>query len=245
MRNFRKHIFMQVALSGVCANPSFASAEKSLNAENIARSSMNVAVSTRSFGRCYAAVARALNPLGVKLTGASAYMARPQLLQDPRFVPLVVTDVAQLWRGDIVVYQKSNSHPHGHICVYEGNFLEASDHVAKVTHTEAYGGATVFRLRDELPARQFMRQADYPTAGRSIANDVPEPYSNYGAVMTPASYAGYAPSATSSYTSYPPPAPDSTAPMRSASSGTFARAIKSSIIRSVTRRAVHLLMDSL
>lgn len=120
-----------------------------LSSELIANRALIVANATKTTGSCYAAVSRALLPLGVKLTGASAYMAEPLLLQDPRFIPLSISSIEQLRRGDIIVYSASASHPHGHISVYEGDYLEASDHVSKVTHTKAYGGATVFRLRGE------------------------------------------------------------------------------------------------
>ena len=120
-----------------------------LSSENIANRAFIVADATRSSGYCYAAVCRALKPLGVELTGASAYMAQPLLLNDSRFLPLTINSVEQLRRGDIIVYTRSTAHPHGHISVYEGNYEEASDHIAPVTHTKAYGGATVFRLRDE------------------------------------------------------------------------------------------------
>jgi len=122
-------------------------AQIDLSSESIASSALNVAEQTRTTGRCYAAVCRALHPLGVELSGAAAYQAQDLLLKDARFVPLTVNSVDQLRRGDIVVYTRSSTHPYGHISVYQGNYEEASDHVAAITHTKAYGAATVFRLR--------------------------------------------------------------------------------------------------
>jgi hypothetical protein len=121
-----------------------------LNSENIASRALRVAESTHSTGHCYAAVSRALQPLGVDLSGEAAYQAQSLLLADRRFAPLYIHSVRELSRGDIVVYTRSSTHPYGHISVYEGNYTEASDHVAPITHTQAYGGATVFRLRSNL-----------------------------------------------------------------------------------------------
>ena len=121
-----------------------------LNSDSIATNALRVAEATHTSGRCYAAVSQALKPLSVDLHGAAAYQASPLLQQDKRFMPITITSVDELRRGDIIVFNKSNSHPYGHISVYEGNYTEASDHVSSVTHTQAYGGAVVFRLRDEL-----------------------------------------------------------------------------------------------
>ncbi len=125
---------------------------ESLTRENIASQALQVAQTTQTTGRCYAAVCKALKSLSVNLHGASAYEAKDLLLQDNRFVPLAVSDVDQLELGDIIVFNRSDSHPDGHISVYQGNYTEASDHVSPVTHTKAYGGATVFRLRENYLA---------------------------------------------------------------------------------------------
>ena len=226
MHNWTADLFLSIAIAVVCSGPAcFASSyeSNSLNAENIARTSMNVAQATHTSGRCYAAVCRALNPLGVRLTGASAYMAQSQLLQDSRFTPLLVSNVDQLSRGDIIVYQKSGTHPHGHICVYQGEYVEASDHIAKVTHTQAYGGATVFRLRNELLAHPFISQPAYPpptdaTAASYLPGSAPEPM----------------PAAAPSYL-----------PPRHAAIYAAADSMKGRIVRSLTRRALRFLMDSL
>lgn len=122
----------------------------SLSSETIAISAMQVAQQMNKTGRCYEGVCKALRPLGVELHGEAAYQANDLLMQDRRFTPLIVNDVVQLRRGDIIVYNKSQSHPYGHIAVYQGNSTEASDHVSEVTHTKNYGGATVFRLSSEV-----------------------------------------------------------------------------------------------
>jgi hypothetical protein len=150
-----------------------------LSSEAIASRAETVARATGTTGYCYAAVCKALRPLGVGLHGAAAYEARDLLLKDQRFVPLAVNHVDQLSRGDIIVYTKSASHPYGHISVYQGNYEEASDHVSAVTHTQAYGGATVFRLRNEIaqgyePPVAWAMRASSPTntgAGKQQATE--------------------------------------------------------------------------
>ncbi|GEM_PF-3285714 len=136
-----------------------------LDGQMIAESALAVAERTRTSGRCYAAVTRALEPLGVRLHGGAAYEARDLLMRDPRFEPVSIQSVDQLRLGDIIVYGRSGSHPYGHISVYEGNYEEASDHVSTVTDPGAYGGATVFRLRNETLAGQspinFMAHNEY------------------------------------------------------------------------------------
>lgn len=118
-----------------------------LDAETIARRSLSVAESMRTTGYCYAGVSKALSPLGVSLTGEAAYQARELLLVDSRFMAVAMDDSSDLQRGDIVVFNKSVSRPYGHICVYQGNGEESSDHVSQLTTPGAYGGVTVFRLR--------------------------------------------------------------------------------------------------
>lgn len=142
--------------------PSALSAEISLNSEIIALSAHQMAEKTNTTGWCYAAVSRALGPLGVKLTGAAAYEAEEQLRRDGRFVPLIVFNVDDLRRGDIIVYSKSQSHPYGHIAVYEGAYREASDHLSAVTHTKNYGGAVVFRLANEYQNHEYTALAPAP-----------------------------------------------------------------------------------
>lgn len=132
-----------------CAVPAFAASALELTSENIATSALRVAQFTNTTGYCYAAVSKAVRPLDVNLYGAAAYEARDLLLQDQRFLPLPMSSADLLRRGDIIVFDRSPSHPYGHISVYQGNETEASDHVAPIMNPQAYGGATVFRLRND------------------------------------------------------------------------------------------------
>lgn len=121
-----------------------------LSSDEIAERSFSVAESMKTSGYCYAGVSKALAPLGIILTGNAAYQAREQLLADSRFVPVSTDDNSELLRGDIIVFNKSASHPYGHICVYQGNGEESSDHVSSLSNPNAYGGVTVFRLRSDM-----------------------------------------------------------------------------------------------
>lgn len=134
------------------STPSFAIGNQSqdLNPESIAEKSLSVAEAMKTSGYCYTGVSRALSPLGVSLTGEAAYQAKDQLLADSRFRLVSQDQTIALRRGDIVVYNKSASHPYGHIYVFQGNGQETSDHIAQVTSPSAYGGFTVFRLNSEM-----------------------------------------------------------------------------------------------
>lgn len=126
---------------------SFRTLSSNLSADTIAENALCIAEQTQTSGYCYAAICRALRPLGIVLTGESAYMASAILLKDDRFLPLNIENPADMRRGDIVVYNNSQRHPHGHIAVYEGYMTEASDHISEITSPQAYGGAIVFRLQ--------------------------------------------------------------------------------------------------
>lgn len=154
-----------------------AKANLPLSSESIAGNAMRVAQATGTTGRCYAAVSRALNPLGVELSGMAAYQARDLLFQDKRFIALSINNVEQLRRGDIIVYNRSQSHPYGHIAVYLGKNEEASDHLAPITHTRNYGGAIVFRLAEEC--KQFEMAQDDLSGQALSSSELPVPAPPY------------------------------------------------------------------
>ncbi len=118
-----------------------------LTRQNIARNALSIAETTNSYGYCYAAVARAVRPFGINLHGNSAFMAAPILLKDNRFDAMKANEQVALSVGDIVVYNATRAHPHGHIAIYEGYGTEASDHIAALTPYSEYEGATIFRLK--------------------------------------------------------------------------------------------------
>ncbi len=151
---------------------------QTLTSEAIAENAYKVAQQMNRTGRCYEGVCRAMRPLGVELWGEAAFEADGLLSKDSRFVPLIVTDTAQLRRGDIIVYRKSPQHPYGHISVYEGNLVEASDHISPVTHTKNYGGATVFRLNQEFQNQNLANSEYQPYAQSSLQNGGFRPLAN-------------------------------------------------------------------
>ncbi|HEY9790980.1 MAG TPA: hypothetical protein V6D22_11310 [Candidatus Obscuribacterales bacterium] len=116
-------------------------------ADAIANRARVQAESMSSVGFCYRGVKRALNRVGVCLNGSAAYLAKSQLCKDPRFcmVPL-----KGLRKGDILVHGRSRAHPYGHIAVYLGDNLEASDHVQKLVLGGRYGATCVFRPHGKI-----------------------------------------------------------------------------------------------
>lgn len=107
-----------------------------------------VAQKTNTIGWCFAAIKKALNPFGIHLEGAAAYLAKDQLEKDQRFI---VTAFENLQPGDILVHGKNVAHPYGHIAIYLGKEEEASDHVQKLIDGQAYGGTTIFRIKPWNP----------------------------------------------------------------------------------------------
>lgn len=111
-------------------------------ANRIAKVAYQEASERNTVGWCYSGVADALDKIGVHLHGRHAYMARDQLLIDPRFRVVSINDLKP---GDVLVHGKSAHHDSGHIAVYLGNGQEASDHVQSLIKGHGYGGTTVFR----------------------------------------------------------------------------------------------------
>lgn len=111
-------------------------------ANRIARSALSEAKARDTVGWCYTGVADALDKVGVHLHGRHAYMAADQLLADRRFQ---VASINDLRPGDILVHGRTDRHESGHIAVYLGNGMEASDHVQTLIRGQGYGGTTVFR----------------------------------------------------------------------------------------------------
>ncbi len=191
----KKHCFLYsclqfcLLLTVLNAGSANAYCQALLTSEAIALNAQKTAQATATSGWCYAAVCKALLPLGVSLSGASAYQAEALLAKDRRFVAVPIYEIEDLRRGDIIVYGRSPKHPDGHICVYLGANKEASDHIAALTPARDYGATSVFRLRNEaetfpplapsfawLPASMPLTSASMPLT----------PASAYFAPATPA-----------------------------------------------------------
>ena len=97
---------------------------------NIAQMGARVVNSMNSDGHhCYRGVKNALKPLGVNLTGGSAYMAADQLAKNSKFKEVRVSrdQLSKLPAGAVVVWNKGNGHEHGHISIASGDGREFSD----------------------------------------------------------------------------------------------------------------------
>ncbi len=84
---------------------------------------------TGSGGWCFKYVGESLRKFGVQTSGASAYMAGDQLAQSDKFREAKIDpkNFKKLPPGAVVVWDKGNGHPHGHISIALGDGKEASD----------------------------------------------------------------------------------------------------------------------
>lgn len=80
---------------------------------------------------CMYGVAWSLAFSGVDIYGDSAYEAADQIAKMPQFeeVSIPNTELKNLPKGSVVVWDKSKQHPHGHISIALGNGKEASDRI--------------------------------------------------------------------------------------------------------------------
>ncbi len=89
-------------------------------------------------GWCFRWVRQALERNGVRgVGGASAYMAADQLAKNPKFreVSIPPRQFKRLPPGAVVVWDKGNGNPHGHISIALGDGREASDKIRPQTTT--------------------------------------------------------------------------------------------------------------
>ncbi|HEY9732589.1 MAG TPA: hypothetical protein V6C89_11795 [Drouetiella sp.] len=123
-------------LASVKGDPTFAA--------TICRDATIVARRMHSHGLCLKGVATALDMAGANnIHGGSAYMAADRLARDNQFQE--IPESSKLQPGDIVVHGTTQTNPDGHILVYLGNGMEASDSIAPLTNMN-YGSFTrVFR----------------------------------------------------------------------------------------------------
>ena len=102
-------------------------------------------------GRCYSAVKIAIKlATGLRLTGASAYMAADQLARSGLFVELDVrpAELATLPAGAVVVWDRTRHSPHGHISVTLGDGREVSSQFRpQLTRLHGAVNYRVFRPR--------------------------------------------------------------------------------------------------
>jgi len=100
----------------------------------LASEAKKVATKRDTVGWCFAGVADAVdNVMTGFLHGKSAYLAADQLAKHPNFREIKVSadSLTRLPAGTIVVWNKTEANPHGHISISLGNGDEASDHIQK------------------------------------------------------------------------------------------------------------------
>lgn len=97
--------------------------------EQLANTARNIAESMNTTGECKTGVRKALEKHGITIKSRSAYMAADQLAKNPIFKEVKVkrSKLIDLKPGTIVVWDKCNGHPHGHISISIGGGKEASD----------------------------------------------------------------------------------------------------------------------
>lgn len=108
----------------------------------IAQTAKQTAESMGTVGYCARGVETALSKLGINFSG-NACDTVGFFENDKRFRQV---DMSNIKPGDIVVRGASAGHPYGHIFVYLGNGMEASDHVQQLTDGSVYGQSKAFRM---------------------------------------------------------------------------------------------------
>lgn len=112
------------------------------NGNLIAETARRTAESMGTVGYCARGVETALSKLGINFSG-NACDTVSFFENDKRFRQV---DMSNLKPGDVVVRGASSGHPYGHIFVYLGNGMEASDHVQQLTNGSVYGESKAFRM---------------------------------------------------------------------------------------------------
>ena len=94
------------------------------NGNKLASNAKFIAHFRNTYGKCYGAVADAVDSVSGKfLSGSSAYMAADQLKRSGKYTEHSVSasKLPSLPAGAIVVWRKTAASPHGHISVSLGN----------------------------------------------------------------------------------------------------------------------------
>ncbi|MFN4150149.1 MAG: peptidoglycan-binding domain-containing protein [Candidatus Sericytochromatia bacterium] len=116
--------------------------------EKLAKVAENIANQRNTTGRCYSAVADAIESVvPITLWGNSAYMASEQLASSDKFREIKVSnsELKSLPAGAVVIWGQTDSSPHGHISVALGDGREASDYVdVQRNNLRGYTNARVF-----------------------------------------------------------------------------------------------------
>lgn len=99
----------------------------------------------RSQGRCALYVRKALQSAGYEFTPqASAYMYANGTLQGAGFVKISANNYTPQV-GDVVVFNRTGKHPHGHIQIYDGSGWVSDFRQPDFSPYSQHGGYTVWR----------------------------------------------------------------------------------------------------
>lgn len=114
-------------------------------APSIAARLASSAAHGRSQGRCALYVRKALQSAGYEFTPqASAYMYANGTLQGAGFVQISASNYRPQV-GDVVVFDRTGKHPHGHIQIYDGSDWVSDFRQPNFSPYSQHGGYTVWR----------------------------------------------------------------------------------------------------
>ncbi len=117
--------------------------ERSQLGHRLVAQAVKTAHQMNSIGWCARGVKRTLRHFGVDGIEGHAADTKEFFDRDRRFKRV---DLNDLQPGDIVVRGRSRGHRYGHVLVYLGNGMEASDHVQRLSKASKYGGSWAYRM---------------------------------------------------------------------------------------------------
>lgn len=123
------------AINSAISDQSIGSIKTSENGNKLANIANQTAKDMSSMGWCLKGVNNSLEKMyGFRLSYDSAYKAADALAQKTdlfKETHVSKDDLSKLPAGAIVVWDKNEKHPYGHISIALGNGYEASDHIAQ------------------------------------------------------------------------------------------------------------------
>ena len=118
--------------------------ESAIKREALAAKAQQVASQLNSRGKCAKGVRIALNTMGIAVTPVeSAYQFAGQFAKRRDMKEVAYADRQE---GDIVVFDRTDAKPHGHVAIQLANGKQACDFVGNDANPDKYGGVRVFRL---------------------------------------------------------------------------------------------------
>lgn len=103
--------------------------------KKLAKAGWFSALKRKTVGYCLAGVQDAMDAVGLNVTRkAAAADLAPVLASDERFEEIAIPkqELTDLPPGNIIIWNRSEKHPYGHISITLGNGAESSDHIQKI-----------------------------------------------------------------------------------------------------------------